>query len=133
MVTIVVVDVDPVRGRLLLANAGHPPPVLIGGDAGPRELLAGALPMGNRLCRPAATECDFPDGARLFLYSDGLVEAAATDGEPFGYDRLHRLLETWSTLDGDALIARVIESLAEYTAGVALADDLTLLVVERCD
>ncbi len=133
MVTIVVVDVDPVRGRLLLANAGHPPPFLIGGDDGPRELLAGALPMGNRLCRPAATECDFPDGARLFLYSDGLVEAAATDGEPFGYDRLHRLLETWSTLDGDALIARVIESLAEYTAGVALADDLTLLVVERCD
>jgi len=133
MVTIVVVDVDPVRGRLRLANAGHPPPFLIGGDGGLRELLAGALPMGNRLCRPASTECEFPNGARLLLYSDGLVEAAAADGEPFGYDRLSRLLEENTTLDGDALIARVLEALADYTADVPLADDLTLLVIERRD
>lgn len=133
MVTMVIVDVDPVRGRLHLANAGHPPPFLIGGDNGPRELLAGALPMGNRLCRPAATECEFPNGARLLLYSDGLVEATAADGEPFGYDRLFRLLEENSALDGEALIARVLEALAGYTAGEALADDLTLLVIERCD
>jgi len=133
MVTMVVVDMDPVRGRLTLANAGHPPPFLIGGDGGPRELLAGALPMGNRLCRPASTECEFPNGARLLLYSDGLVEAAAADGEPFGYDRLHRLLDENTALDGDALIARVLEALSDYTAGVPLADDLTLLVIERSD
>jgi HAMP domain-containing protein len=133
MVTMVVVDVDVVRGRVLLANAGHPPPFLIGGENGPRELLAGALPMGNRLCRPASTECEFPNGARLFLYSDGLVEAAAADGEPFGYDRLSRLLEENTTLDGDALIARVLEALADYTADVPLADDLTLLMIERRD
>lgn len=133
MVTIVVIDVDPVRGRVLLANAGHPPPFLIGGDNGPRELLAGALPMGNRLCRPASTECEFPNGARLFLYSDGLVEAAAADGEPFGYDRLYRLLAESTDLDDDGLIARVLEALADYTAGVPLSDDLTLLVIERCD
>jgi len=133
MVTMVVVDVDPVRGRLRLANAGHPPPFLIGGDGGLRELLVGALPIGNRLCRPASTECEFPKGARLFLYSDGLVEAAASDGEPFGYDRLSRLLEEYTTLDGDALIARVLEALADYTANEPLADDLTLLVIERRD
>jgi sigma-B regulation protein RsbU (phosphoserine phosphatase) len=133
MVTMVVVDIDPVRGRLKLANAGHPPPFLMGGADGPREILAGALPMGNRLTRPAATECDFPNGSRLLVYSDGLVEATAADGEPFGYDRLVGLLEEADSLDGDGLIAHVLNGLAAYSAGVPLADDLTLLVIERRD
>ena len=133
MVTMAVVDVDPVRGRLLLANAGHPPPYLISGDGGTQELMAGALPMGNRLCTPASTECDFPNGARLLLYSDGLVEAAAPDGEPFGYERLVRVLEANAELDGNGLIANTLKALSEYTVGVPFADDLTLLVIERCD
>ncbi len=133
MVTMAVIEINPVGGRLLVANAGHPPPFLIGGGGGPRELLAGALPMGNRLCRPASTQCDFPNGSRLFLYSDGLVEAAAADGEPFGYHRLVRLLEESSGLDGDGLIAHTLITLADYTMGAPLADDLTLLVIERCD
>jgi HAMP domain-containing protein len=133
MVTMTVVEIDPLRGRLLVANAGHPPPYLVGSQDVPKELLVGAFPMGNRLCRPASTECDFPNGSRLLLYSDGLVEAAAADGEPFGYHRLVRLLEEGSGLDGDGLIAHTLKALAEYTAGVALADDLTLLVIERCD
>ena len=32
MVTMAVIDIDPVRGRLKLANAGHPPPYLLGDD-----------------------------------------------------------------------------------------------------
>ncbi|MDX2435417.1 MAG: SpoIIE family protein phosphatase [Acidobacteriota bacterium] len=133
MVTIAVIDIDPVRGRLKLANAGHPPPFLLGEADGPRELLAGALPMGNRLCSPASTECDFPPGARLLLYSDGLVEAVAADGEPFGYERLTRVLDASAGLDGEALISNILKVLSDYTAGVPLADDLTLLVIERCD
>ena len=89
--------------------------------------------MGNRLCSPASAECDFPKGARVFLYSDGLVEAAAADGEPFGYERLTRALIASSGLDGEGLISNILKVLSDYTAGVPLADDLTLLVVERCD
>jgi HAMP domain-containing protein len=133
MVTMAVIEIDPLRGRLLVANAGHPPPYLISGDDGPKEILASALPMGNRLCRPASTQCDFPNGSRLLLYSDGLVEAAAADGEPFGYHRLVRVLEESTGRDGDALIASTLKALADYTEGVPLADDLTLLVIERCD
>ena len=36
-------------------------------------------------------------------------------------------------LDGEALISNVLKALSDYTAGVPLADDLTLLVIERCD
>ncbi len=133
MVTMAVIDVDPIHGRLGLANAGHPPPYLLGGEDGPRELMAGAVPMGNRLCRPASAAFDFPNGSSLLLYSDGLVEAAAADGEPFGYERLTRVLKAGAGLDGEALISNVLKALSDYTVGVPLADDLTLLVIERSD
>jgi sigma-B regulation protein RsbU (phosphoserine phosphatase) len=131
MVTMAVIDVDPVGGRIRLANAGHPPPFLIGGPEGPIELLVGALPMGNHLCRPASAEYGLPIGARLLMYSDGLVEAVSADGEPFGYDRLMDALRADPGSDGDALISQVLSALSDHTAGVPLADDLTLLVIER--
>jgi sigma-B regulation protein RsbU (phosphoserine phosphatase) len=87
--------------------------------------------MGNRLCSPAETEWDFPAGSNLFLYSDGLVEATGADGEPFGYDRLARVLDETPGLGGEGLISRVLDSLGEFTAGRPLADDLTLLVIEH--
>ena len=124
---------DLVHGRLSLANAGHTPPFVLGASEEPCELLAGALPMGNRLCKPASTECDFPKGALVLLYSDGLVEAAAADGEPFGYERLARVLTASAGLDAESLISNTLKALSDHTAGVPLADDLTLLVIQRCD
>jgi HAMP domain-containing protein len=133
MVTMVAIDVDPDEGRLVLANAGHPPPYLMVDAQTPRELFASALPMGNRLCRPAEIECELSRSARVLLYSDGLVEAASPDGEPFGYDRLRSVLEASTEVDSDGLISSVLTALSEFVEGVPLADDLTLLVIERSD
>jgi sigma-B regulation protein RsbU (phosphoserine phosphatase) len=76
-------------------------------------------------------ERPFPVGSRLLMYSDGLVEALSPDGEPFGYDRLGRILSDATDLSGDALMTMILDKLSVFTAGTALADDLTLLVVER--
>ena len=95
------------------------------------ERMAGAIPLGTRLCRPAVLERPFPVGSRLLMYSDGLVEALSPDGEPFGYDRLGRILSDTANLSGDALTTMILDTLSVFTAGTALADDLTLLVVER--
>ena len=131
MVTLTVVEIDPVEGSFLLANAGHPPAFLLTSDGGVEELMAGSIPMGSRLCRPVSLEGGFPPGSRLVLYSDGLVEAASTDGTPFGYERLAQLLRETSGLSGTALIARILESLTAFTEGAPTADDLTLVVLER--
>jgi HAMP domain-containing protein len=131
MVTLMVVEIDLPADALHLANAGHPPPLLFGGAAGVEELLTSSVPMGSRLCRAASLDRNFGDGSRLLLYSDGLVEAVSTDGEPYGYERLERLLAGCGALQGDALAEAVLEDLADYTGHAPLADDLTLLVVER--
>ncbi|MFV2071580.1 MAG: PP2C family protein-serine/threonine phosphatase [Thermoanaerobaculales bacterium] len=131
MVTLTVVEIDPADGSFVLANAGHPPAFLLTADGGVEELMAGSIPMGSRLCRPVSLHGGFPPGSRLVLYSDGLVEAASRDGIPFGYDRLAQLLRETSDLSGTALIARILESLTEFSEGTAPADDLTLVVLER--
>jgi len=131
MVTLTVVEIDPVEGSFLLANAGHPPAFLLSAEGEVEELMAGSIPMGSRLCRPVSLEGDFLPGSRLVLYSDGLVEAASKDGEPFGYERLAQLLSETSGLSGTALNAKVLESLTAFTEGTPPADDLTLVVVER--
>ena len=93
--------------------------------------MAGSPPMGSRLCRPASLERSFPVDSRLVLYSDGLVEAVSPDGEPFGYERLEEVLDAATDRSGSGLTTTILDALAEHADGVAAADDLTVLVVER--
>ncbi|MFF5779283.1 SpoIIE family protein phosphatase [Streptomyces virginiae] len=66
---------DPVSGRCRMASAGHPGPALIrpGGDVEFPELPAG-LPLGVGGMPFEAAEFTLPEGSRLVLFTDGLVE-----------------------------------------------------------
>ena len=88
MVTLSVIEIDPVGDGLKVANAGHPPAYLISPGDSPEELMLSSIPIGSPLCRPASLERPMPAGSRMVLYSDGLVEAVSDSGEPFGYGRL---------------------------------------------
>jgi HAMP domain-containing protein len=131
MVTLTVVEIDHVEGRMILANAGHCPPLLVGTDGDSEELLASSLPMGSRLCKPASLERAFTPGSRLVLYSDGVVEAMSPDGEPFGYERLAEVVDEATDTSGSGFTNSILDAIAEHAAGVAAEDDLTILVVER--
>ncbi|WP_435862679.1 SpoIIE family protein phosphatase, partial [Streptomyces luteogriseus] len=71
---------DPVSHRITIANAGHPPPVLLhlGGRAEVLRVPAGA-PIGVGGVDFEAVELDAPAGATLLLYTDGLVESRLRD------------------------------------------------------
>ena len=131
MVTLSVIEIDLASDRIVLANAGHPPAYVIDPESGPQELLVSSLPVGSRLCGPRSKEHPFASGSQLLLYSDGLVEAASKSGEPFGYTRLERILKKSVKLPGDELTAAILAALADHTKETPLADDLTVLVVER--
>ena len=131
MATLTVVEIDLGEGRLVLANAGHCPALLILPEGLPEELMVSSVPMGSRLCSPASLERQFPAGSRLILYSDGLVEAISPDGEPFGYKRLEEVVTAATDRSGSGLTATILDALAEHSDGVPAADDLTILVLER--
>lgn len=71
---------DPVAHRITIANAGHPPPVLLhlGGRAEVLRVPPGA-PIGVGGVDFEAVELDAPAGATLLLYTDGLVESRMRD------------------------------------------------------
>ncbi|MEC4016531.1 SpoIIE family protein phosphatase [Streptomyces sp. H27-D2] len=71
---------DPVAHRIVIANAGHPPPVMLhrGGRAEVLHIPPGA-PIGVGGVDFEAVELDAPEGATLILYTDGLVESRVRD------------------------------------------------------
>ena len=76
MVTLLYVVVDPTEGVARWVNAGHPPPLLVGGNGRPEFLEGGtSVPLGV-LPFPTYEEVSaaMAPGSTLVLYTDGLVE-----------------------------------------------------------
>jgi serine phosphatase RsbU (regulator of sigma subunit)/anti-sigma regulatory factor (Ser/Thr protein kinase) len=74
--TVVYLTLDPHGGRLRLASAGHPPP-LVNPEAGDPWFveLEGSVPLGaTRYVRYEDVELDLDPGCALVLYTDGFVE-----------------------------------------------------------
>ncbi|MFE7172559.1 SpoIIE family protein phosphatase [Streptomyces sp. NPDC057616] len=71
---------DPVVHRITVANAGHPPPLLLHTD-GQAEVLRvpPGAPIGVGGIDFEAVELEAPTGATLLLYTDGLVESRLRD------------------------------------------------------
>lgn len=69
-------------------------------------------------------------GDRLFLYTDGVVEAPDADGVLFGQQRL---IETLDASDGDSLATAkhaVLDAVRGHTGGSMSHDDVTLMAIE---
>jgi len=78
-------------GMVTLANAGHLPPYLNGQ---PLE-IEGSLPLGVLPVADSTVICfKLTEGDRLILLSDGIAEAIDANGQLFGFDRVHELLQT---------------------------------------
>lgn len=115
-------------GCVRLVNCGHHPPLLVPRAGQPRLLDTGApsTPLGMAP-DPALLHQPWPDGARLLLYTDGLVEARNRRREFFPLDAAagqlaHGSLQ--SALDG------LVDRLLAHT-GHRLQDDLALVLAGR--
>jgi serine/threonine-protein kinase RsbW len=75
MATVAYAELDLGEGRMRYACAGHPPPLVIDADRGAAKLEGGRSgPLGAaRGPRPEA-EVRLAPGARVLLYSDGLID-----------------------------------------------------------
>jgi len=131
LVTLALVEVDVAAGTVEITNGGHPPPFVLRPGQPPEEVLLPALPLGQHWRDlPSSHRTTFPPGSRLVLYSDGLVEAADPDGQPYGYAALEKLLEREGARPAAQLIDTILTELERFTGGAKLEDDLTILVVD---
>src|SRR6202161_4178588 len=118
-------------GRLEWSCAGHPPPLLLRGRKVVAELANDpVLPFGLR-GRPKLGSADLEPGDAVLLYTDGVTEARADDGDLFGLDRLTDLLEqeAASGRPPEEMLRRLVRALLEHQPE-GLRDDATLLLVQ---
>ena len=129
-VTMVAGVLDPGTGRVVLANAGHEPPLLVRGHCVER-IGGGMPPLG---IDPTLFLSGCPEshvelaGGTLFLFTDGLTEAPDETGRMLGGEGVEALLLRHAALPAPERVAAVIAEIAPD--GEALRDDLTMLVVE---
>jgi predicted ester cyclase len=121
---------DPQRGLLRYANAGHDLPFLRHGG-GAEELRARGMPLG---LMPGMgyeeKEIVVEIGESILFYSDGLVEAHDPQREMFGFPRLRALVAEHAEEErplGDFLMEELYSFVGE---GWEQEDDITLLTLK---
>jgi sigma-B regulation protein RsbU (phosphoserine phosphatase) len=117
-------------GKVILANAGHPRP-LLADRRGVRPIEDASIPLGM-IGDAVYTEREIRlrPGDTLLLYTDGLTEAWRDGGE-YGVGRAAAALRRASNLPLDALLASCRRDLESFLGDAPRGDDLTMVAVRR--
>ena len=124
MATVVMLVLDPTAGVLSYANAGHPPPVIVGPDGTSYLDAARGVPLGV-LDAPHYLEAEaaLPPGTTVVLYTDGLVEHRGRPLEE-GFTKLTDAIAD-GALEPEALCDAI---LGGTLGGATSSDDVTFVV-----
>lgn len=129
--TVFVASLEVASGRVLYANAGHNPALLVRADAA--EWLPSTGPPLGILPEASYTsgEVFLQPGDLLVVYTDGFTEASDPDEVQFGEERF---AEVFIAHNGEPLaqIVQILEGEMEgFVRGEPFADDRTLLMLRR--
>jgi len=80
----------------------------------------------GQLTIPVAT------GDRLFVYTDGIIDAPNPEGESFGLTRLKEVLDANAKVSLSELKFAVLRALHQYSEEELTHDDITMIVLEIC-
>jgi sigma-B regulation protein RsbU (phosphoserine phosphatase) len=136
-VTLFYALLDPPSGRLTYVNAGHNPPLLCrAGDHGEAELLDELQPTGMALGVVEDTKfvqrtVHLQPGDFVLLYTDGVTDATGEGLQPYGMDRLRRVILDHQPAPVAGLVAALERSIGDFTGGATQFDDIAILAVKR--
>ncbi len=137
-VTAVYLVIDVSRGEMKLANAGHPSPLVLRKSGEVETVMVGADGSGPALGMIPdesyeAVVVPLKAGDRVFVYTDGLYEAADASGEEFGPGRLKAALGAKAGLATPLLLDAVLSAVKEFgstTTATGFADDICFMGVD---
>jgi serine phosphatase RsbU (regulator of sigma subunit) len=115
-------------------SAGHNPAYLFRSATGNiEELVSDAYILGmfDFASYPSRT-FRLDKGDILVVYSDGLTDAENQQQEMFGEERLLNLIRQEAPSGSHALKQRFLKTIEEFTQGMPQTDDITFVVVEKC-
>jgi serine phosphatase RsbU (regulator of sigma subunit) len=132
-VTLFVGEYDAESGQLLYASAGHEDAHLIRADGSLERLHSTGLPAGFDLdAHYEQQEVRLEPGDLLAVFTDGISEAT-TDGDIFyGEERAEKLFRRMHLDPLPSIREALFAEIHEYLQGQAASDDITLLLLRRC-
>ena len=123
---------DPETGVLTYTNAGHNPILVLRADGTQVLLSSQGFPLamfpGGQYGQGTL---HLEPGDLVFLYTDGITEAADPQGVEFDLDTIARTLHDLGSRPLEELHRGLSEALLRHTRGAPLADDQTLVLVRR--
>lgn len=123
--TMCLLTLDPATGKARLANAGHPPPLII--HSGAVVPVTGRVPLLGiaQAERAVESEVELPPGGTMVLYTDGLVERR---GETID-DGMARLARAAARIEDelDAYCDRLLVDVGPADP----ADDIAIVALRR--
>jgi sigma-B regulation protein RsbU (phosphoserine phosphatase) len=128
---------DPDANSFRFISAGHPGPAYLARNLAARNLKVPGVPIGWLDKEDASKEVytenalTLAAGDRLFLYSDGLVDAFDANHEHFGVQRLLDAINCTRTLPLKDSVTTILQTVERWSSPAMPHDDISLLAVER--
>lgn len=123
---------DLKNGQLTFANAGHNPPLLKQKDGSFTYLKTrpGLVLAGMDGIKYRKNELFLESGDRLFLYTDGVTEATATDNQLYGEERLKRFMDGHLKDTTEDVLHGLKEDIDRFVGEAPQFDDITMLMLD---
>lgn len=130
-VTVLCADWDPNKSILTYSTAGHNLPLVVRSEEivtipETKGVMLGGLP--ETIYQEQRISLQNDDLA--FFYTDGITEAANSNGEMYRIERLQDTLIANFSKDVHELEESVIQSLNEYTENTPQKDDITMVMLK---
>lgn len=130
------VVVDTACGELGYASAGHPAPLHVSRRDATVEPVDSGHGTGNPAlgieenCEYSLCRRPFAAGDLLVLFTDGLTEAEAPSGEPYGEERLAGALRAGIDLPTPRLFEQLVSDVETFHGGKSFEDDVCLVGID---
>jgi serine phosphatase RsbU (regulator of sigma subunit) len=131
-VTLLLVQIDPRARSLVYASAGHCPGYVLDRHGRIKAVLPSTgIPLGIDPTGEFATGSTIAleSGERVFLYSDGIVEACSPEDELFGIKRTLGVVGAHRHETPDNILAALFDAVGDFSKHASL-DDMTAVIIQ---
>jgi serine phosphatase RsbU (regulator of sigma subunit) len=126
---------DVARNRLRYVDAGHTLTILYRKSAGRCDFLkTEGMVLGVDPEIPyEEKEVELCRGDKLFMYTDGLIEAENSRAELFGVGRMVEIIEKNPHLSAEEIVGLIYQQVNSFSEGAPQKDDLTMVALEMVE
>jgi sigma-B regulation protein RsbU (phosphoserine phosphatase) len=130
--TMLLADCDLRTGRIRIAQAGHPNPLILRADGRIEFVGSGGMPVGLlQDAEYSAFDAILHPGDRFLIYSDGVTECPNRENTLLDDDGLTAMLRRNARFRGPRLLEAIVSDLVDYVGGEDFPDDVSAVLLER--